>query len=102
MTRSLIARFFAIAAIAASFAAPASANTTVTFTAPNGFAGGSLNGFTFSGNWEQNGNDARQAPYMEYYGAVHTITFDAGSFNFASMSMGGRPWNNYGSTGTAA
>lgn len=101
MTRSLITRFFAIAAIVCAFAAPASADTVVSFTAPSGFAGGTLNGFTFDENWHQYGFDARQAPFMEYYGTSHAITFDAGSFDFASMSLGGNPWTNYGSTGTA-
>jgi len=101
MTRTIIARLLAAAAIACAVAAPASAGITTTFTAPNGFRGGSLDGFTFSSNWYQNGNDSRQAPYMEYYGSLHTITYDAGSFTFQSMSLGGRPWNNFWTTGTA-
>lgn len=101
MNRSLLARFFAIATIASAFAAPAGADTVVTFTAPTGFVGGTLNGFTFDGNWRQYGFDARQAPFMETFGITHAITFDAGSFDFASMSLGGNPWMDYGSTGTA-
>lgn len=102
MNRSLFARLFSIAAIACAFAAPAHADTVVSFTAPTGFADGTLNGFTFGGNWRQYGYDARQAPFMESYGTLHTIKFNDGSFNFKSMSLGGRPWENYGSTGTAA
>jgi hypothetical protein len=64
--------------------------------------GGSLDGFTFSSNWNQHDFDGRRAPYMEWYGQVHSITYDAGSFNFESMSLGGRPWDAYPwSTGTA-
>lgn len=102
MSRSFLARFFAITAIASALASPASADTVVTFTAPTGFVGGPLNGFTFDGNWRQYGFDARQAPFMETYGITHAITFDAGSFDFASMSLGGNPWTDYGSTGMAA
>lgn len=100
MTRSFIARSFAAVALICAFAAPASAST-ISFTAPTGFSGGTLNGFTFGGIWGQYGVDQRQAPFMNYYGTLHTITFDAGSFDFASMSLNGNPWDGYGSRGTA-
>lgn len=85
-----------IAAIVA--AAPAHADTVV-FTAPANFQGGSLGGFTFSSNWMNYGADARNAPFMEMYDQVHTMSYDAGSFNFVSMSLGGNPWAGYGDTG---
>ena len=101
MVSTVLTRLFAATAIACAVAAPASASIVTTFTAPNGFQGGSLNGFTFSNNWQQWGYDAVHAPYMEYYGSLHSITYDAGSFNFESISMSGRPWNDYSSYGTA-
>lgn len=101
MFRLPIARLATAAAIACAVAAPAAASTVTTFTAPVNFAGGTLNGFTFSGNWYQYGVDGRGAPFMDFYDQVHTIAYDAGSFDFESISLGGNPWNNYGSTGTA-
>jgi hypothetical protein len=101
MSRTILARLFAAAAVTCAFAAPASAGITTTFTAPNGFNGGTLDGFTFSSNWQQHNYDTREAPYMEWYGQLHSITYDAGSFTFESMSLGGRPWDNFWSTGTA-
>lgn len=74
---------------------------TYNFTGlPTGsYDGVSVNGFTFHGSWEIYGNDSVNAPLMEYYGSSHSVTFDAGSFNFASMSLGGLPWDDYSNQG---
>lgn len=92
----------AVAMATATFAAatPALAATvTTTFVAPTGFSGGSLNGFTFDSTWQQYGYDARHAPFMEYYGNVHSMVYNAGAFDFQSISLGGNPWASYGQTG---
>lgn len=81
-------------------AASASATTvTTTFVAPVGFAGGTLNGFTFDSTWQDFGADSRNAPFMNSYYSVHKMTYNAGVFDFQSISLGGNPWNGYGNTG---
>lgn len=90
----------ATAVLALSFAGSAFADTTTTFVAPvTGLNGTSLQGFTFTGNWQNYGYDPRNAPFMESYGTEHSVSYDAGAFNFKSISLGGLPWDNYSSGG---
>lgn len=77
-----------------------SAGTVVTFRVPDSFSGGSVEGFTFSPNWQATDVYGRpygsiNAPFMQWFDQVHTITFDDGQFNFESISLGGSPYNDY-------
>lgn len=85
-------KFLASLAILALFCCNASAST-VTFNVESGFAGGSVNGFTFSEYWRSNGSSPE--PYMEFYDRSHSVSFDAGTFTFAGMSLNARPWAGY-------
>lgn len=94
LNKSILAA--AAAAVTAFSAMPGAAMAeTVSFTVDASFAGGSVNGFTFSDNWRNYGNDARNAPFMEWYDQTHSIVYDAGTFDFSSMLLGGSPWNDY-------
>jgi hypothetical protein len=99
---------FLIFAVAALFVVlsiiPASANT-VTFTPPasnNSLDGYSQGGFTLNGSWYAWGYDPRNAPYMEYWNESHAVVFDAGTFTFNSISLGGLPWDNYSTLGAGS
>lgn len=88
------------------FMALASANvsngaTTYDFsgTSQQYLDGVSLNGWTFSGNWQVYG-DSKDIPYMESFDTSHSLSYDAGLVNFQSMSLGGRPWDNFDAGGS--
>ncbi|MCA1971427.1 MAG: hypothetical protein LDL44_01190 [Caenispirillum sp.] len=100
----------AVTCLLALGAAPAHASpahaSTATFTVPESLLGDPLNGislsgFTFHGHWISYGDDARRAPFMEENNQAHSLSYDAGSFIFQSITLGGLPWENapYG-TGT--
>lgn len=79
--------------------------STATFTVPEPLLGDSLNGislsgFTFHGHWISYGDDTRRAPFMEEYTQAHSLSYDAGSFIFQSITLGGHPWEGHSSTGT--
>ena len=76
------------------------ATTTVNFSAPAGFVGGSLNGFTFEQgsdpyltSWSVDPQDG--TPFMESYDLSHVISYDKGSYDFTAISLSGLPWENY-------
>jgi hypothetical protein len=80
------------ALLVACFSGAAMADT-VNFSVAPDFAGGSVNGFTFSSNWRNNAPSTE--PYMEWYDQAHSVVYDAGTFNFTGMSVSGWPWTNY-------
>lgn len=85
-----------IAALCLFVSATTATAATQTFVAPvNSLDGWSQGGFTFHQSWENHGFDSRNAPYMEYYNTTHSISYDAGTFTFNSMSLGGLPCDNY-------
>lgn len=99
--RFLIAGAVALTALSTASIAAAE---TFNFSVSTSFTGGSVEGFTFSDNWRAN-SAGGGLPYMEWYDQIHSIVFDAGSFDFQSMSFGGSPWHDYyatyGGSGTA-
>jgi hypothetical protein len=88
-------KLLALLAIVATLCGNASA-TTIDFSVPTGFTGGSVSGFTFSSNWRNYGYGGSDTPYMEWYNQDHWLSFDAGSFTFAGMSLAATPWDGYG------
>ncbi|WP_373986759.1 PEP-CTERM sorting domain-containing protein [Duganella sp. BuS-21] len=83
------------ALLVACFSGAAMADT-VNFSVAPGFSGGSVNGFTFSSNWQNYGYGGSTEPFMEWYDQAHSVVYDAGTFNFTGMSVSGWPWANYG------
>jgi hypothetical protein len=83
------------ALLAISFNSSAFADTVTFNVAPNS-AVGSASGFTFIGNWRGgDGAGGNTAPFMDNYFQAHSISYDAGSFNFTGMSLSQCPWPGY-------
>ena len=85
------------ALLAACFSGAAMADT-VKFSVAFGFAGGSVNGSTFSDNWNQYDYNVSE-PFMQNYDQPHSVVYDAGTFNFTGMSVSGWPYANYHGVG---
>ena len=66
---------------------------TVPLLVPGGFTGGSASGFFFAGAWTNVGGPEGIISF--YNGVVSTLTYESGSFDFAGLSLNGRPWNGY-------
>lgn len=93
--RKFLGAIATVLTLATASLAQASTTTSFVGSPVQGYDGVSLNGWTFSGNWQVYGNDALNVPFMETYTTNHSISYDAGVFNFQSMSLSGWPWDNY-------
>jgi hypothetical protein len=86
-------KYFAMFALAAGLSVGAHAST-FDLTPPPGFTGGTYGDFTYGGKWAT----IFDSPMVSFYeGDVSTLTYDAGTFDFTSISLNGRPWNGWGS-----
>ncbi|MYM65302.1 PEP-CTERM sorting domain-containing protein [Pseudoduganella sp. FT55W] len=86
-------KYFAMFALAAGLSAGAQAATYDLTTYP-GFTGGTYGDFTYDGKWVA----FFDAPIISFYDVnVSTLTYDAGTLDFSSISLNGRPWDGYGS-----
>jgi len=88
-------KILALLALVAGLCSTASA-TTIDFSVPAGWTGGSVSGFTFDSNWRNYGYASSDTPFMEWYDRNHSMVFDAGTFTFTGMSLAATPWDNYG------
>nr|WP_198983836.1 hypothetical protein [Herbaspirillum sp. ASV7] len=55
----------------------------------------SLNGWTFNGDWEVPGYDGHYMPVMNDERSSQSISYNAGLFTFKSMTLGGRPSDDF-------
>jgi hypothetical protein len=55
----------------------------------------SLNGWTFNGDWEVPGYDGHYMPVMNDERSPQSISYNAGLFTFQSMTLGGRPSDDF-------